>query len=55
MCGLKTNLLAGANIPGKVREQLNFPGGFPMYEKETREVLDKGFEGFVTQAPAAKA
>jgi hypothetical protein len=26
-----------------------------MYEKECREVLDNGFKGFQTQAPAAKA
>lgn len=36
----------GANIPGKPREQLNFPGGFPMYEKECRNALD-GWKGFV--------
>lgn len=45
----------GANIPGKVREQLNWPGGFPLYEEKTREVLNNGFQGFVTQAPTAKA
>ena len=45
----------GANIPGKKREQLNFAGGIPLYEKECREVLDNGFSGFQTQAPAAKA
>ncbi|KAF2086628.1 cyclopentanone 1,2-monooxygenase [Saccharata proteae CBS 121410] len=38
----------GANIPGKVREQLNFPGGIPMYTAECRKSLDNGFEGFVT-------
>ncbi|KAH0291233.1 cyclopentanone 1,2-monooxygenase [Aureobasidium namibiae CBS 147.97] len=36
----------GANIPGKPREQLNFPGGFPLYEKECRNALD-GWKGFV--------
>ena len=36
----------GANIPGKPREQLNFPGGFPRYEKECRGALD-GWKGFV--------
>jgi cation diffusion facilitator CzcD-associated flavoprotein CzcO len=36
----------GANIPGKPREQLNFPGGFPRYEKECRDALD-GFKGFI--------
>ena len=36
----------GANVPGKPREQLNFAGGFPMYEKECRNALD-GWKGFV--------
>ena len=45
----------GANIPGKPREQLNFPGGFPLYYEETRNVLDNGFKGFDTQPPAVKA
>ncbi|KAF2735081.1 cyclopentanone 1,2-monooxygenase [Polyplosphaeria fusca] len=38
----------GANIPGKPREQLNYAGGIPLYEKECREALDNGFVGFVT-------
>lgn len=38
----------GANIPGKPREQLNFVGGLPLYEKECRAVLDQGLKGFVT-------
>jgi len=38
----------GDNIPGKVREQLNFAGGFPLYKELTSASLDKGFEGFVT-------
>lgn len=38
----------GANIPGKTREQLNFAGGLPLYEKEARTSLNNGFEGFVT-------
>ena len=33
----------------------NFAGGIPLYEKECRAVLDNGFKGFETQAPAAKA
>jgi hypothetical protein len=36
----------GANIPGKPREQLNYAGGFPLYQKECRVVLDEGFKGF---------
>lgn len=38
----------GANVPGKPREQLNYAGGFPLYEKECREALDNGLQGFVT-------
>ncbi|KAL3449378.1 hypothetical protein BJX65DRAFT_273451 [Aspergillus insuetus] len=37
----------GANIPGKKREMLNFPGGLPMYEQMCRKALDN-WEGFVT-------
>ena len=36
----------GANIPGKPREQLNYTGGFPLYQQELRAVLDDGFRGF---------
>ena len=36
----------GANVPGKPREQLNYAGGIPLYEKEIREVLDNNFAGF---------
>lgn len=38
----------GDNVPGKVREQLSFAGGFPEYSKAIRRALDNGFEGFVT-------
>ncbi|KAF2191365.1 FAD/NAD(P)-binding domain-containing protein [Zopfia rhizophila CBS 207.26] len=38
----------GANIPGKPREQLNFAGGIPLYEKECRQSLNNGFQGFIT-------
>lgn len=37
----------GANIPGKPREQLNYAGGFPLYQKELQRTLDEGFKGFV--------
>lgn len=37
----------GANIPGKTVQTLNFTGGVPMYIKETTEVADKGYEGFI--------
>lgn len=35
--------------------RLSFAGGIPLYEKECREVLNNGFNGFETQAPAAAA
>jgi hypothetical protein len=38
----------GDNVPGKVREQLNFAGGFPLYTELTRASLDNGLRGFVT-------
>ncbi|GAM84112.1 hypothetical protein ANO11243_021040 [Dothideomycetidae sp. 11243] len=38
----------GSNIPGKPREQLNYTGGLPMYRAKIKEVLDNGFQGFVT-------
>ncbi|KAK3171528.1 hypothetical protein OEA41_003612 [Lepraria neglecta] len=36
----------GANIPGKPREQLNYAGGFPLYQKELTDSLDR-FKGFL--------
>ena len=37
----------GANIPGKVRELLMYPGGLPLYLQELRESAAKGYEGYV--------
>ncbi|KAL4749993.1 hypothetical protein BDW72DRAFT_213756 [Aspergillus terricola var. indicus] len=37
----------GANIPGKKREMLNFPGGIPMYEEMCFKAL-QNWEGFTT-------
>ncbi|KAF2236768.1 FAD/NAD(P)-binding domain-containing protein [Viridothelium virens] len=37
----------GANVPGKPREQLNYAGGIPLYEKECRTALEN-WQGFVT-------
>ncbi len=37
----------GANIPGKPRELLNYPGGVPLYLQLCQESADKGYEGFV--------
>jgi hypothetical protein len=47
--GKSLTSFAGANVPGKKIEQLNFPGGFPLYYKETREVLDNDFQGFIVK------
>ncbi|MHA6794328.1 flavin-containing monooxygenase [Pseudonocardia bannensis] len=38
----------GANIPGKPREMLNYPGGLPTYLQKWQECKDAGYEGFVT-------
>ncbi len=37
----------GANIPGKVREMLMYPGGLPLYLQELRESAAKGYAGYV--------
>jgi cation diffusion facilitator CzcD-associated flavoprotein CzcO len=37
----------GANIPGKVRELLMYPGGLPLYLQELRESAEKGYAGYV--------
>ncbi|KAE8331899.1 hypothetical protein BDV39DRAFT_217841 [Aspergillus sergii] len=37
----------GANIPGKKREHLNFPGGLALYEQQCRQALE-AWEGFQT-------
>ena len=36
----------GANIPGKKRQLLNFPGGVPAYLERLKTLKDKGYEGF---------
>jgi cation diffusion facilitator CzcD-associated flavoprotein CzcO len=36
----------GANIPGKPREMLNFPGGLPFYADACRACAADGYEGF---------
>lgn len=50
---LLTFVFSLANIPGKPKEALNYSGGIPLYDKECREALNNGFEGFQTQAPDA--
>ena len=37
----------GANIPGKPRQLLNFPGGTPLYFAMCDESVENGYEGFV--------
>ena len=36
----------GANIPGKPRELLNFPGGVPFYAESCRTCAADGYSGF---------
>ena len=36
----------GANIPGKPKEMLMYPGGLPAYLNEFRECASNGFRGF---------
>ena len=36
----------GANIPGKKREILAYPGGLPMYLQKCKESADAGYAGF---------
>ncbi len=37
----------GANIPGKPREILNYPGGLPLYLQKFQESADNGYAGFL--------
>lgn len=37
----------GANIPGKPREILNYPGGLALYLQKFKECSENGYEGFV--------
>jgi cation diffusion facilitator CzcD-associated flavoprotein CzcO len=36
----------GANVPGKKRQSLNYPGGLPMYLAKWAEVRGDGYRGF---------
>ena len=36
----------GANIPGKRRQLLNYPGGLPLYLEKCAECADAGYAGF---------
>jgi cation diffusion facilitator CzcD-associated flavoprotein CzcO len=37
----------GANIPGKKREMLVYPGGLPLYLQKCKQSADAGYAGFV--------
>ncbi|HZZ45341.1 MAG TPA: NAD(P)/FAD-dependent oxidoreductase [Pseudonocardia sp.] len=37
----------GANVPGKKRELLCYPGGLPLYLSKCQESADQGYAGFV--------
>jgi cyclohexanone monooxygenase len=37
----------GANIPGKKREMLCYPGGLPLYLQQCKASADAGYTGFV--------
>ncbi|TAL28095.1 MAG: NAD(P)/FAD-dependent oxidoreductase [Phenylobacterium sp.] len=39
----------GANIPGKPRELLNYPGGLPLYLQMCQASADAGYAGFVLE------
>ncbi|MBL6752168.1 MAG: NAD(P)/FAD-dependent oxidoreductase [Nevskia sp.] len=46
---VKTNSwYVGANVPGKPRVILPYLGGFDVYCKKCKEVVENGYEGFVT-------
>ncbi|MBT9444624.1 MAG: NAD(P)/FAD-dependent oxidoreductase [Hyphomonadaceae bacterium] len=45
----------GANIPGKPRELLNYPGGVPMYLQMCQASADNGYEGFLLETTNSNA
>jgi len=45
----------GANVPGKTVQSLNFTGGVPAYIKCTKEVAEKGYEGFILRGDVHEA
>lgn len=45
----------GANIPGKPRELLNYPGGVPLYLQMCETSAAKGYDGFVLSSAEALA
>ncbi|MBJ7410598.1 MAG: NAD(P)/FAD-dependent oxidoreductase [Phenylobacterium sp.] len=45
----------GANIPGKPRELLNYPGGVPMYLQMCQASAANGYEGFLLRTTTTHA
>ncbi|MBI3256365.1 MAG: cyclopentanone 1,2-monooxygenase, partial [Actinobacteria bacterium] len=43
----------GANIPGKPREMLNWPGGLQMYLMACRSSAEAGYSGFLLDEASA--
>ena len=43
----------GANIPGKRREMLNWPGGLQLYVEQCRNEAQSGYPGFDLAGPSA--
>lgn len=45
----------GANVPGKPREMLNYPGGLPLYLQQCDAVAGRGYEGFELNGALSEA
>lgn len=45
----------GANIPGKKRELLNYPGGIPLYAEQCRNCAAEDYNGFVISPSATRS
>ncbi|MDF1644025.1 MAG: NAD(P)/FAD-dependent oxidoreductase [Pseudomonadales bacterium] len=44
----------GANIPGKPRQILNYPGGVPLYMEQCNNAAKDGYKGFVLDSVKSK-
>ena len=42
----------GANLPGKPRVFMPYVGGLGVYRRRCDEVAERGYEGFILDAPA---
>jgi len=47
LCSPAQSWYMGANIPGKKREMLVYPGGLPLYLQKCKESANAGYAGFV--------